>query len=99
MAISIKDLVKDLSREDILGDFLEVAKALGLATTAWQPGEPIRLLLTVIADVLASLWNGPIVKSIRAGFLDYAEGDWLTLLAWTDYNLFRRDATYATGTL
>lgn len=99
MAIAITDLVKDLSREEILEDLLTVAKALKLSTTAWQPGEPLRKLLTILADQLSKLWNNYIVKAIRAGFLDYAEGGWLTLLAFVTYGVIRRESTFAGGDL
>jgi hypothetical protein len=97
MAIAITDLVKDLTREEVLEDLLTVAKTLGLSTTAWQPGEPVWVLLTTVADQLAKLWNSTIARAIRAGFLDYASGDWLTLLAWVVYGVFRKEATFATG--
>ena len=94
MAIALSDLVKDLTREEVLEDLLAVAKALGLSTTAWQPGEPVWVLLTTLADQLSKLWNGVIVRALRAGFIDYAEGGWLTLLAWTMYGVYRKDATF-----
>lgn len=97
MAVAISDLLKDLTREEVLEDLLTVAAALGLSTSAWQPGEPVWVLLTTIADQLAKLWNTVIVRAIRAGFLDYAEGSWLTLLAWTMYGVYRKEATFATG--
>jgi phage-related baseplate assembly protein len=97
MAIAITDLVKDIEREDVLADMLTVAATLGLSTTSWVPGEPVWVLLTTIADQLAKLWNTVIVRANRAGFLDYASGDWLTLLAWTVYDVYRKEATFATG--
>jgi uncharacterized phage protein gp47/JayE len=99
MAVALSDLIKDLDRKDVLDAFVQVAKALGLSTTAWQTGEPIYDLLTIFADQIANLWNAFIVKAIRAVFLDYAEGDWLTLFAGTFYETWRNEATFATGTL
>lgn len=99
MAISIATLLKDFTKEDLLEDFIEIAKALGLSTTAWQPGEPIGALLAIFAQVIATLWNTIIVRALRAGFLDYAAGDWLTLVAWAGYGVFRQDETFATADL
>lgn len=99
MAVALSDLVKDLSREDILEDLLTIARALGLSTSAWQPGEPIRGLLVILAEQLSRFWNRYVVKAIRAGFLDYAEGAWLTLVALAFYGVSRREATFATGSV
>lgn len=97
MALSISDLVKDLTKEGVLADLLEIAEAFGLTTTAWQSGEPAKRLLTIFADQIASLWNATLVNAVRSGFLDYATGDWLTLVAYTCYNTLRNDATFATA--
>lgn len=95
MAISIDELISDLTKEDALDALLDIAKAAGLPVTAWQPGEPIRALLEKIAEWFAATWNSVIVKAIRAGFLEYAEGDWLTLLAWVAFGVYRRTETFA----
>ena len=97
MAIALSDLVKDLTREEVLEDLLAIAMALGLSTSAWQPGEPIWVLITTMAEQLSKLWNTVIAQAIRAGFLDYASSSWLTLLAWTMYGVYRKDATFGTG--
>ncbi|MFT3773017.1 MAG: baseplate J/gp47 family protein [Minicystis sp.] len=99
MAIALSDLVKNLDRKDVLEDFVNVAKALGLSTTGWQSGEPIYDVLTIFADQITNLWNNIIVQAIRAVFLDYATGDWLTLFAGTFYETWRNEATFATGSL
>jgi phage-related baseplate assembly protein len=96
MAIALSDLLSDLEREAVLEDFIAVAQVLGLTTTAWQPGEPIYDLLDIFANQIATLWNDPIVRALRAVFLDDAEGAWLTLFARTFYNVQRGAATFAT---
>lgn len=97
MAISINDLVKELTPEEILADLIEVATALGLSTSSWQPGEPVYAVLDFVCTQLSRLWNRYILPAIKSGFLDYAEGAWLTLLASAVYYVFRRQATFATG--
>jgi len=99
MAVSIDDLVQLLTREEVLDALLALAKAAGIPVTAWQSGEPMLGLLEILAEQFARLWNATIVKAIRAGFLDFAEGDWLTLLAWVAYGVFRRTATFAGDSL
>jgi uncharacterized phage protein gp47/JayE len=97
MAIAIEDLVQDLSREEILATLLTVAQTVGLSTDSWKPGEPVWVVLTTVAEQLSKFWNSIIVKAIRAGFLDTAEGAWLTLLALTMYGVSRKEAAFAIG--
>jgi hypothetical protein len=99
MALSISDLVRDLTKEGVLADLLEIAEAFGLTTTAWQSGEPAKRILTIFAEQIARLWNGVLVNAVRSGFLDYATGDWLTLVAYAAYNTLRNDATFATASI
>lgn len=95
MAISIDQLVQSLSKEEVLDALLALLKAAKFPVTAWQPGEPVLALLEKISEWFAALWDNVIVKAIRAGFLEYAEGDWLTLLAWVAYGVLRNAATFA----
>lgn len=97
MALSISDLVKDLTKEGVLADLIEIAQAFGLSTTAWQSGGPAKSILTIFSQQIAVLWNNTLVQAVRSGFLDYATGDWLTLVAWAAYNTLRNDATFATA--
>lgn len=99
MAIALSDLIKDLTKEDVLADLLAAGAALGLSTSSWQPGEPIYDLLAIVAENLANLWNKHCAPAIRGGFLDYAEGLWLDLLAIIMYGVTRISATYASTTV
>lgn len=99
MAIALTDLIKDLDRKEVLDDFIQVGKVLGLSTGAWQPGEPIYNLIVIFADQVTRLWNNVLVKALRAMFLDFGEGDWLTLFAGTFYETWRQEETFAIGTL
>ncbi len=97
MPTPLDDLLTDLTPEEIFDDLLAIAKALGLSTTAWQPGEPIRGVMSVFARWTAPLWNGQVLPALRALFLDKASGDWLTLVAWALYKVYRKEATFASG--
>jgi hypothetical protein len=99
MAIALSDLVKDLDRKGVVDDFIQLGKVLGLSTSGWQPGEPIYALVVIFADQITKLWNNVLVRAIRAVFLDYAEGDWLTLFAGTFYETWRQQETFAVGDL
>jgi hypothetical protein len=97
MAASLTELLKDLTPTGLLTDLLAVGKALGLSTTAWQPGEPIRGFAEVFCSWLAPQWNGTVLPALRALWLDYASGDWLTLGAWVMYGVHRKRESFATG--
>ncbi|WP_434042235.1 MULTISPECIES: baseplate J/gp47 family protein [Sorangium] len=97
MPTPLDDLLTDLTPEEIFDDLLAIAKALGLSTTAWQPGEPIRGVMSVFSRWTAPLWNGQVLPALRALFLDKASGDWLTLGAWAFYKVYRKEATFASG--
>lgn len=95
--VALSDLLKELTPEDLYEDFVEIAKALGLSTTAWQPGEPIRGFASTFSRWVSPLWNTQVLPALKALFLDYAEGDWLTLGAWVFYGVKKKAATFATG--
>ena len=71
-----------------------VVGGTGLPTTSWQPGSTPRTLIATQAEVSADL-NLAQRSIAKGGFLDYAEGDWLTLLADQVFGV-TRDAPVAT---
>ena len=73
---------------------VNVASLVGLATENWAEGGFTRTLLALVAQLHKTA--GDVVKIIAAGgFLDTAEGEWLTLLAKNVFNVERIDATHA----
>ena len=95
----LQELLKDKSKEDFFDELVQACIDEKLSTTAWQPGEPMRAVMVVVARVLAWLWSLVALPALRAAFLDYAEGAWLTLYAWTFYNVKRKGAEFASRTL
>jgi hypothetical protein len=97
MPTPLDDLLTDLTAEEVYADLIAIAKALGLSTTAWQPGEPPRGIMSVFARWMAPLWNNQALPVLRAWFLDQASGDMLTLRAWTLEKVYKKRATFASG--
>jgi hypothetical protein len=97
MAAPLTDLLEDLTPKGLLEDLLAVGKALGLSTTAFQPGEPIAAFADIFCGWLAPIWNAGALPALRALFLEYSSGDWLTLTAWVMYRVHRKRETFATG--
>lgn len=97
MPTPLDDLLTDLTAEDLYADLIEIAKALGLSTTAWQPGEPPRGIMSVFARWMAPLWNNQALPMLRAWFLDKSSGDMLTLRAWVIEKVYKKRETFASG--
>lgn len=94
--LAIDDLFAAETRETVLQDILDVADDVTLKVTSWQPGQPIRSILTYISQKIADNTARDRL-AIRGGLLDYAEEGWLTLLAQSVYRVTRQPATFATG--
>lgn len=77
---------------------IEIATEEGLDTTSWRAGDPTRVMLLFLVDVLA---NDALVsrEAIKAGFLSEAEGDWKTIVASEVYGKDRVLGSYASPTV
>jgi uncharacterized phage protein gp47/JayE len=95
---TLASLLVSETRAEIYARGLEVAEGLGLAVESWVAGDPTRSLYHFIADAMSRL-EEMVAGFVGSGFLDYAEGDWLTLLAEQFYNVERVEGTFATSTI
>ena len=95
---SLASLLIQETKEAIYAAALAVATSIGVPVSSWQPGDPTRSLYFVEAEQLSTL-ETVVVGYISAGFLDYATGPWLKILAKQVYNVDVPDATYATTDL
>jgi hypothetical protein len=94
MPVSLSSLLVQNTKAYIYDYALAIAETLGLPVSTWQPGDPTRSLYHVESELLATL-EEIVVNFIKAGFLDYASGDWLEILADQVYGVTVPDATYA----
>lgn len=94
MATSLATLLVQQTKAYIYEYALGIAETLGLPVSTWQPGDPTRSLFHVESELLATLEEID-VNFIKAGFLDYATGDWLKVLADQVFNVEVPEATYA----
>lgn len=92
---TLTQLYSAQSREDVLAVILEAAQALELPVTAWQAGSVGREILEICAQIGSNFSVGSVVAA-SGGLLDYATGDWLTLLAFELYDVTREEATFGT---
>lgn len=98
MAVTLSSLFSVETATAIYQKGLDVATALGVAVTDWEAGDPTRSLYHFLAEYLATREE---IQSqyIESGFLDDAEGEWLTIKAKQDYNVDRTEGSPAAGTL
>jgi uncharacterized phage protein gp47/JayE len=95
MALSLEQLVTNVTMEQARKKVYDLLEAQGFPTSSWVAGGVARALTTLVA-LLFVLVTETVVLVSRAGFLDYATGVWLTLLAAQGFNVTRRVATFAT---
>src|SRR6478609_3665208 len=94
---TLQNLYTAKTRDQVLAVMLEVAGALDLPTTAWQAQGVDREILFILAQAIAT-FTGTSFDAAAGGLLDYASGDWLTLLAFDRYDVTRTPATFGTCT-
>lgn len=98
MTVTLQSLLTITPYEQFYQKALDVAEAVGLPVTSWRDGDPTKTFFAYLAEALSTL--EPVVQRfVTSGFLDYAEEDWLTVLAKQVYGVDRQEATYAAGTL
>lgn len=93
---NLKDLVTPVTRDEAKASIYAAMAALGLRTTAWEAGAVTRTIVTACSVMFAALSQLQ-ADIVRSGFLDYAEGAWLKLVARFVYNVEFFAATFATG--
>lgn len=96
MTASLDDLVKPLTKEQIIESIYGVLAAVGVSTTTWKPGAVVRTMIVAVAIVLAAL-SRLLANVAKSGFLELATGAWLTLVARYVYGVERLEATFAEG--
>lgn len=95
---TLPELLKEKTKEDFFDELVDAAIAEGIPETAWQSGEPLRHVMAFTARVLAIMW-ALVLPALRAPFLDFATGAWLTLLAWSFYGVKRKGATFGQASI
>lgn len=74
----------------------DLEKVKNFPVTNWNPGAPYLFFLQLMSKLL-EVSDLLAVLIAKSGFLDLAEGEWLTLLARSFYELERQPAGFAKG--
>ena len=98
MAISFADLLSAKTAQTIYNEMIAGVQAAGVRVANWRTGGPYRTFLRV-SSVVAEQWYNVAQAFAGSGFLDYAERDWLTLLAASLFAETRAPALFTAGTV
>lgn len=98
MGLSLDELTAPISEDSALETFLSILETLSIPARSWRKGGVARTILRILAKTYSG-FTELMAAAIKAGFLDTAEGDWLSQLAYYVYGVTRIDATFATGNL
>jgi len=96
--ISLDDLTKPLTREEVQTSVYQMLSILGVNTTTWKPGAVVRAMITAYCVIYAALSN-LMADLAKSGFLALASESWLTLVARYVYGVERDLATFAPGVI
>lgn len=96
MSSSLASLLVQKTRAAFYDAAIEIATALGLPVTTWSAGDPTRSLYHVLAAALSE-FETVVALFVASGFLDYATGAWLILLAEQVFGVTATPASYATA--
>lgn len=93
---SLDDLITPVSSDEYMAKLEQLLTTLGADPTKFRKGGAFRVLMRAQSMTFAGLTE-IMAAAIRGGFLDLAEGAWLTLLARYVFGVERRAAQPASG--
>jgi hypothetical protein len=96
LALSIESLISALTVEQVRDSMYGILTSLGFPVTSWRPGAKARTIISLVANIFAPFTALAVIIA-KSGFLDFATGDALTLLAKQFYNVDRVVANFAMG--
>ena len=94
--MNLDELITPITEDQALETFLSTLETLGVPARSWRKASGPRAFLRVAARTFSG-YSQLIAAITRGGFLDYATGHWLTLLARYVYGVERIAATFASG--
>lgn len=94
---TLTQLFTPLTADQVFASELEIAAQVQLPVTAWQELSCGREVLFVTAQLASNFTVGAFAGAAAGGLLDFATGDWLTLLAISNFGVTRIPATFGAG--
>ena len=97
-SITLADLMESKTAAKVQAEMEAYAKAKGLPVPSWDENTVPKIFIAAFANIFEDFYA--LRKAVAAmGFLDWASGDGLTLLAYNLYGLTRTPAEFAEGTI
>jgi uncharacterized phage protein gp47/JayE len=94
--IDLNTLIVPLKVDDVEAATLSTLQSMGFPVTSWISGSVARTLVRAWSRGISDL-SQTVSNIAKGGYLSYAEGDWLTLLAKSFWNLTRIKAVATQG--
>lgn len=94
--LPIDTLIRAVTKDEAFEMALSLLESVKIPARSWRRGGVSRSIVGVLATVAAQA-SDIVASGIASQFLDYAERDWLTLLAHYIYKVERITATFASG--
>ncbi len=92
--LPIEMLLRPMTEDEVFERMLQILRDLKMPVDSWRRGAAIRVIIRVAARLYAG-FTIIMAAFIASGFLETAEGEWLTKLAKNVYGVDRRPATFA----
>lgn len=96
MTTTLEELITSMTVDEAKTAIYDALAARGVTTTGWKPGAVVRTIIAALAIILAA-FSELQAAIAKGGFLDLAEGAWLTLLARYTYGVERDPGSFAAG--
>lgn len=96
MSLPLDTLIKPVTEEEALEKALDILETIGLPSRSWRKGNVARSILRPLCRTFAD-FTTLMAAAIRGGFLDLAQGAWLTALAYYVFGVTRITAGFAQG--
>lgn len=93
---TLQELTTPLTRAEIEDAIYAAIEARGAKTSSWKPGAIARTIIAAVALVLAA-FSTLQQRIAESGFLEFAVGDWLTIVARETFFVERSTGTFASG--
>lgn len=95
---TLSELLTQKTQPEMLQNLLVYLNARGYTLTDFYPGSVQRTILEVEAQGMSDLTLFSVLMA-ESGYIETAAEEWLTLLAYSQYNITRNPATAAVGTI